>query len=175
MAVLRHLPSKLGSGIRINSNNCNPIITLISELIAARRNDASGSVLPSPPALPLLPKTPPMALALTPNVVKTNANPAANAKVGNIVFLSSLSLAAFVIYDTVMGSNPNAHGLNDVNNPAVYSIANDFIDSNDDDIVDDVAAAEEDAEGMTVLAKEAPAFCALNIMSSTPKYIAVVD
>ena len=94
VAVLRHLPSKLGNGMRISSNSCSPITTLTNEEIAASSNAVIGSALPLPL---LLPNTPPKALALTPNAVKTNANPVAKATVGNNVFLSCRSLAALVI------------------------------------------------------------------------------
>ena len=76
------------------------------------------------------------------------------------------------MYDTVIGNNPNEHGLNDVHNPAVYSIRIDFIDSNVEVVVAPVDVVV--AEGMTVLASEEPTFCALNIISSNPNCIAVV-
>ena len=83
------------------------------ELAADNRSDFSVA---SPPSPPVLPKTPPIALALTPSAVNTIANPAANANVGNMVFLSCLSLAALVMYDTVIGSRPKEHGLKLVHN-----------------------------------------------------------
>jgi hypothetical protein len=74
--------------------------------------------LSPPPVLPVLPKTPPRILALTPKVVNTTVNPIAYANVGNIVFLSFRSLAALEMYDIVMGNNPKEHGLKEVTNPA---------------------------------------------------------
>ena len=48
------------------------------------------------------------------------ANPAANARVGNVVPLSSLSPAAVEMYDIVKGSRPQTHGETEVKSPAPY-------------------------------------------------------
>jgi hypothetical protein len=133
-------------------------------LIQLANADSNSPVLLSASLLaaPLLPKTPPIALALTPNAVKTLANPTANANVGNIVleldvlllpllllsfFLldddSSDVAAAVEMYDTVIGNRPNEHGLIDVHKPAVYNIPNDFIDSTIFIVVEDDEDDEE--------------------------------
>ena len=127
-----------------------------------------------PPPLPLLPKTPPRTLALTPKVVNTTVNPIAYAIVGNIVFLSFRSLAALEMYDIVMGNNPKEHGLKEVMNPAAYSISSDFIDSIEENSIEIlllvVVVVVVALDGLsTVLASENPAFSALNIISSSPK------
>jgi hypothetical protein len=120
----------------------------MSTLIQLANADSNSPVLLSASPLlaaPPLPKTPPIALALTPNAVKTLANPAANANVGNIVLLLDDSDAAAVeMYDTVIGSRPNEHGLIDVHKPAVYNIPNDFMDSTTFIVVEDEDDEDEE-------------------------------